>query len=204
MADVGSSLLVEGYDPEDHVEKWPAVGRGFLTVWNDTHKVERSGRYWTFAYYSRHVRRGARVFQTDTLGDSAARASNSKVSHMGFRNPDGSNTGELLRQSGEGLFPCSCTYPGHRHADDNLRVLVHCDQHAQSPAVHRCGQWDSVPMYSCHLGRAQLAAEPAARHGVRRPAHLLTRSRLTGWRLSLPAPPYPGGGPMDLRFSSHG
>jgi hypothetical protein len=74
MADVGSSLLVEGYDPEDHVEKWPAVGRGFLTVWNDTHKVERSGRYWTFACYSRHVRRGARVFQTDTLGDSRCAA----------------------------------------------------------------------------------------------------------------------------------
>jgi glucosylceramidase len=91
------------YDPEDHVERWPTVGRGVLTVWNDTHKVERSGRFWTFAHYSKHVRRGAKVFETDGLGESAAQASKSKVSHVGFRNPDGSfvvvlaNTGQQTR-----------------------------------------------------------------------------------------------------------
>jgi glucosylceramidase len=91
------------YDPEDHIERWPTVGRGFITVWNDTHKVERSGRFWTFAHYTRHVRRGAKVFQTDGMGDSAAQTSESNVSHAGFRNPDGSfvvvlaNTGQQTR-----------------------------------------------------------------------------------------------------------
>jgi glucosylceramidase len=91
------------YDPEDHIERWPTVGRGVLTVWNDTHKVERSGRFWTFAHYSKHVRRGAKVFQTDSAGDSATQTSKGKVSHVGFRNPDGSfvvvvaNTGQQTR-----------------------------------------------------------------------------------------------------------
>ena len=79
------------------------MGRGFLTVWNDTHKVERSGRFWTFAHYSKHVSRGAKVFQTDGLGDNVAQTSKSKVSHVGFHNPDGSfvvvlaNTGQQTR-----------------------------------------------------------------------------------------------------------
>ncbi|MGC1462812.1 MAG: glycoside hydrolase family 30 beta sandwich domain-containing protein [Terracidiphilus sp.] len=78
-------------DPEDHMENWPTVGAAPLTVWNDTHKVERSGEFWMFAHFSRHVRRGAKVFETDGLGDSAAQTSTSKVSHVGFRNPDGSH-----------------------------------------------------------------------------------------------------------------
>ena len=91
------------YDPEDHVERWPTVGRGVLTVWNDTHKVERSGRFWMFAHFSKHVRRGAKVFQTDGLGDSSAQTSKGNVSHVGFRNPDGNyvvvlaNTGQQAR-----------------------------------------------------------------------------------------------------------
>jgi glucosylceramidase len=91
------------YDPEEHVSTWPTVGRGFITVWNDTHKVDRSGRFWTFAHYSKHVRRGAKVFQTDGTGDSAAQTSKGNVSHVGFRNPDGSfvvvlaNTGQQTR-----------------------------------------------------------------------------------------------------------
>jgi glucosylceramidase len=90
-------------DPEENVSSWPTVGRGVVTVWNDTHKVERSGRFWAIAHYSKHVRRGAKVFQTDSLGDSAVQASKSKVSHVGFRNPDGSfvvvlaNTGQQAR-----------------------------------------------------------------------------------------------------------
>lgn len=90
-------------EPEEHVSSWPTVGRGVLTVWNDTHKMERSGRFWAIAHYSKHVRRGAKVFQTDSLGDSAAQTSKSKVSHVGFRNPDGTfvvvlaNTGQQAR-----------------------------------------------------------------------------------------------------------
>jgi glucosylceramidase len=43
------------------------------------------------------------VFETDGLGEGAAQASGSKVSHVGFRNPDGSfvvvlaNTGQQTR-----------------------------------------------------------------------------------------------------------
>ncbi len=90
-------------DPEDHYVPRIGPGQGMITVWNDTHKVERSGRFWTFAHYSKHVRRGAKVFQTDGLGDSASQASKGNVSHVGFSNPDGSqvvvlaNTGQQTR-----------------------------------------------------------------------------------------------------------
>ena len=69
----------------------------------EIHKVERSGRFWAIAHFSKHVRRGAKVFQTDGLGDSAEKASKGKVSHVGFSNPDGShvvvlaNTGQQTR-----------------------------------------------------------------------------------------------------------
>jgi len=70
---------------------------GVITVENATHKVTRSGQYWAFAHYSRHIKRGAKVFATDGIGFDGA---GGKVSHAGFRNPDGSlvvvlaNTGE--------------------------------------------------------------------------------------------------------------
>jgi len=60
---------------------------GVITVENDTHKITRSGQYWAFAHYSKHVRRGARVFATNAIGDLGT---GSAVSHAGFRNPDGS------------------------------------------------------------------------------------------------------------------
>jgi glucosylceramidase len=60
---------------------------GVITVDNATHKVTRSGQYWAFAHFSRHVKRGARVFATDGLGYDGA---GGPVSHAGFRNPDGS------------------------------------------------------------------------------------------------------------------
>jgi glucosylceramidase len=63
---------------------------GVITVDNATKKVTRSGQYWAFAHLSRHVRRGAKVFQTDGVGEAGAQASASSVSHAGFRNPDGS------------------------------------------------------------------------------------------------------------------
>ena len=60
---------------------------GVITVDNGTHKVTRSGQYWAFAHYSKHVRRGAKVFATDGMGGKEQGAA---VSHAGFRNPDGS------------------------------------------------------------------------------------------------------------------
>ncbi|MGA2728013.1 MAG: glycoside hydrolase family 30 beta sandwich domain-containing protein [Terracidiphilus sp.] len=73
---------------------------GVVTVENETHKITRSGQYWAFAHYSKHIKRGARVFATDGVGFDGAGGS---VSHAGFRNPDGSlvvvlaNTGEQKR-----------------------------------------------------------------------------------------------------------
>jgi len=58
---------------------------GVLTVDNATHKVTRSGQYWAFAHYSKHVKRGAKVLQT-----SSGATTDSAVSHVAARNPDGS------------------------------------------------------------------------------------------------------------------
>ncbi len=60
---------------------------GVVTVDNSTHKITRSGQYWAFAHYSKHVRRGATVFATDGIGRQDA---SGEVTHAGFRNPDGS------------------------------------------------------------------------------------------------------------------
>jgi glucosylceramidase len=63
---------------------------GVITVESGTHKVTRSGQYWALAHYAKHVRRGARVFETNGVGEDPAQAGASGVSHAGFRNPDGS------------------------------------------------------------------------------------------------------------------
>ena len=52
-----------------------------------THKITRSGQYWAFAHYTRHIKRGAKVFASNGLGYDGA---GGPVSHAGFRNPDGS------------------------------------------------------------------------------------------------------------------
>lgn len=58
---------------------------GMVTVDSTTHKVTRSGQYWAFAHYSRHVRRGARVIAANGVGDAASGG----LSVTAFRNPDG-------------------------------------------------------------------------------------------------------------------
>ena len=58
---------------------------GVITVENGSHKLTRSGQYWAFAHFTKHVQRGARVFATSGIGGAAG-----KVTHAGFRNPDGS------------------------------------------------------------------------------------------------------------------
>lgn len=73
---------------------------GTVTVENGTHKVIRSGQYWAFAHFSKHVKRGAKVFATSGLGPDGV---GGQVTHAGFRNPDGSlvvvlaNTGDQRR-----------------------------------------------------------------------------------------------------------
>jgi glucosylceramidase len=63
---------------------------GTVTLDSTTHKVTKSGQYWAFAHFSRHVRRGAKVFATNGVSGEAKNGSAASVSHAGFRNPDGS------------------------------------------------------------------------------------------------------------------
>ena len=70
---------------------------GTITVDNATHKVTYSGQYWAFAHYSKHIKRGARVFATNALGG----VSGAGVSHAGFRNADGSKVVVLANRGAE-------------------------------------------------------------------------------------------------------
>jgi glucosylceramidase len=54
---------------------------GMVTIHSETREVTRSGQFWAFAHFSRHVRRGARRF------DSAGKLPG--VEHVAFENPDG-------------------------------------------------------------------------------------------------------------------
>jgi glucosylceramidase len=58
---------------------------GVVTIENGTHKVTRSGQYWAFAHYSRHVKRGAKVISSG----GATEVAKGSPSHVAFRNPDG-------------------------------------------------------------------------------------------------------------------
>ncbi len=71
---------------------------GAITIENGSHKVTRSGQYWAFAHFSRHIKRGARVFATNGV---APEASNAAVSHSGFINPDGSRVMVLANRGPE-------------------------------------------------------------------------------------------------------
>jgi glucosylceramidase len=70
---------------------------GVITIESGTNKLTRSGQYWAFAHFSRHVRRGAKVFDTGLVG-AAGQADASGVSHTGFVNPDGSHVVVLANQ----------------------------------------------------------------------------------------------------------
>jgi glucosylceramidase len=78
------------HEEGDIVPGAPTTGRGMITIDSKTLEVSRSGRFWALAHYTKHVRRGAKVFRTDGVSDNPAEASPSPVSHVGFRNPDGS------------------------------------------------------------------------------------------------------------------
>jgi glucosylceramidase len=71
---------------------------GVITIDNSTHKITTSGQYWAFAHLSKHVKRGARVFATNALGDTGI---GSALSHTGFRNPDGSYAVVLANKGAE-------------------------------------------------------------------------------------------------------
>ncbi len=55
---------------------------GLVTINSQTKEISRSGQYWAFAHFSRHVRRGARRFES---GSNV-----SGLEQVAFENPDGS------------------------------------------------------------------------------------------------------------------
>jgi glucosylceramidase len=70
---------------------------GLVTINSKTHDVTRSGQYWAFAHYSRHVRRGARVVESAGAAKSLA--------HVAFTNPDGSTALVLTNSGGSPATP---------------------------------------------------------------------------------------------------
>ena len=68
----------------------PFTCGGVVTVDNASKKVTHSGQYWALAHFSRHIHRGARVFQTNEIGQDAGQSGVGELSHCGFSNPDGS------------------------------------------------------------------------------------------------------------------
>src|ERR1017187_2463094 len=80
----------------------PFACGGVITVDSSSHKGTRSGQYWAFAHFSRHVCRGAKVFQTAAKPEGDFKTTDA-ISHVGFINPDGShvvvvaNQGEAAR-----------------------------------------------------------------------------------------------------------
>ncbi len=62
---------------------------GLVTIDNATHAITRSGQYWAFAHFSRHVRRGARVIAANGVGAAATNGAAGDVSAAAFRNPGG-------------------------------------------------------------------------------------------------------------------
>ncbi len=54
---------------------------GFVTIDSRTRQVTRSGQYWAFAHFARHIRRGARRF--------ASSSTETDLAHVACENPDG-------------------------------------------------------------------------------------------------------------------
>ena len=54
---------------------------GMVTINSQTKEITRSGQYWAFAHFSRHVRRGARRFESACTTKG--------VEQVAFENPDG-------------------------------------------------------------------------------------------------------------------
>jgi glucosylceramidase len=64
---------------------------GVVTVHSQTHEIVRSGQYWAFAHYSRHLRRNAVVIGSQTTV--------TEVDHVAAANPDGSYVAVLTNSA---------------------------------------------------------------------------------------------------------
>ena len=84
---------------------------GVVTVENGTekggsHAISKSGQYWAFAHFSKHVKRGAKVIATNGVeappnGGLIENRESKALTHCGFRNPDGSMVVVLANRGGE-------------------------------------------------------------------------------------------------------
>lgn len=74
---------------------------GVITIENGSHKITKSGQYWAFAHYSKHVKRGAKVFATDGVSERAAQDDPTPLTYAGFRNPDGGHCVVLANRGSE-------------------------------------------------------------------------------------------------------
>ncbi len=79
---------------------------GVMTVENGSHKITKSGQYWAFAHYSRHIKRGAKAFATNGMeagatGGLLQEEKSSALTHSGFRNPDGSSVVVLANRGAQ-------------------------------------------------------------------------------------------------------
>jgi len=86
-------LIAWNYALDEHGK--PNIGPfpcgGLVTIHSQTRAITRSGQYWAFAHFSRHVRRGARVFESTGGGAPPDHeAAPEAPAHVAFENPDGS------------------------------------------------------------------------------------------------------------------
>jgi len=69
---------------------------GVVTLNSQSHEITRSGQYWAFAHYSRHLRRNAMIVESDLTG---AQANIDGVDHVAAINPDESHVLVLTNSS---------------------------------------------------------------------------------------------------------
>jgi glucosylceramidase len=79
---------------------------GVITVDNGSHKVTKSGQYWAFAHYSKHVKLGAKVIASNgteiaPTGGLLDAGTSTALTHVAFRNPDGSYVVVLANRGSE-------------------------------------------------------------------------------------------------------
>src|SRR5262249_25021863 len=80
-------------DEKDRPNIGPFSCGGLVTIHSETREITRSGQFWAFAHFSRHIRRGAR--RLDSAGKIAG------VDHVAFENPDGQKV-VVIANSGAG------------------------------------------------------------------------------------------------------
>jgi glucosylceramidase len=93
-------------DEKGNPQIGPFACGGVVTVESGSHKITKSGQYWAFAHYSKHVKRGARVIATNGVeaapsGGLLEENKGGGLTHAGFRNPDGTFVVVLANRGAE-------------------------------------------------------------------------------------------------------